>query len=92
MRRRRVGGLCSVLRLRSGAETESRKSKSENADFENSFESKKDTDEVYFESFGVDRKEGCVASLCWVVRLIGTHSSANGPEIAKVGGGKRFFK
>lgn len=60
-----VGCLCGVLKLRSGAETESRKSKSENPDFENSFESKKDTDEVYFERFGVDRKEGCVASLCW---------------------------
>ena len=33
-----------------------------------------------------------MASLCWVVRLVRTDGSANGPEIAKVGGGKRWFK
>ncbi len=66
VRRRRVGGLCSVLRLRSGAQTKSRKSKSENADFENSFESKKDTDEVYLRVLELtEKKDVWLLSVGW---------------------------
>lgn len=38
----------------------------------------------------MNRKEGCVASFCWVVRLVG-FDAANGPEIVKVGGGDGWF-